>query len=147
MIIYPDSKFYRWWQILILIVCTITAVLWPYIVAMHRLEQDHPLVLFCIGCEIFMLFDMIFNFLLAYKLEGETTFIDDLRQTSKRYFYSSFIPDFIVWQPFIYILSLEVKSLWVFMIIKSTRFSQLFNLLDQKNIVPLIRNYYDRLNK
>ena len=147
LVIYPDRRFYRSWQILVLLVCTITAVLWPYLIAMHRNESGHTLIVFVNSCEVIMLFDMIFKFLLAYKLEGETTYIDDIRKTSKRYLYSEFILDFIIWQPLIYILSFEWESLWFFMIIKTSRFSRLFDLIDQKNIVPLIRNYYDNLNK
>ena len=94
-----------------------------------------------------MFLDMVINFMLAYKIDDDGKYIDELSKTSKRYLKTGFLPDFIVWQPFTYFLSSDVNIVWVLLIIKSTRFSQLFNVLDERNIVPLIRSFYDNLNK
>ena len=44
LIVYPDRTFYKFWHIIVVLVCTSTAVLWPFIIAMLRDQKDHLII-------------------------------------------------------------------------------------------------------
>lgn len=98
LIVHPDGRFYRIWGSIVFLTCTATAIYYPYITAFRvNYDTDRELVIFILCCEVIMLFDMVVNFLLAFKLEGEETYINDLKTIAQRYFKGRFIIDFLVW--------------------------------------------------
>lgn len=148
LVFYPTSKFHKFWRSLIIITCTVTATLYPYITAFRILEPTEPIAIVVLSMEGIMLLDMIYHFLLAYVNEGETNYITDISKIARRYAYSgAFIKDFIVWQPFFYYLSLLYEPFLLLLLIKCARFQHLFSLLSDRNVVPLIRSYFDGLNE
>jgi len=86
-----------------------------------------------------MMIDMVVNFLLAFKLEGEEVYVNDLKMIATRYLKGRFLSDFIVWQPFIWLLSDRFN---IVLIIKCSRFNRLLNFIDESNILPFIRRYF-----
>jgi len=70
-----------------------------------------------------MFLDLIYNFLLAYRVEGESKLITNFDMIFKRYWHSGkFLKDFILWQPLFYFLSLEYEPFVIMLLIKEVRF-------------------------
>ena len=119
----PNSLFSKCWSLIIILMSIYTAALYPYITAFRILDPDNPIAYTTLICEAVMFLDMIYRFLLAYQLEGETTYITDLAKISSRYVYSGdFIKDFIIWQPLFYFLSQYSEFYLMGLLIKCARF-------------------------
>jgi len=138
--VHPDRRFYQIWGSLVFLTCTATAVVYPYITAFRgNFDTDYELIIFTLCCEFIMMIDMVVNFLLAFKLEGEEVYVNDLKMIATRYLKGRFLSDFIVWQPFIWLLSDRFN---IVLIIKCSRFNRLLNFIDESNILPFIRRYF-----
>lgn len=106
--------------------CLTTAVIYPYCTAFGGVvyQWNHPIWLCIFVGEMVMLADMIINFLLAYKDDGDTKYIVDFKKIRNRYMYEgSFKTDLITWLPLYEVFKMIHPTLEITVLIKSTRFS------------------------
>ena len=90
-----------------------------------------------------MLLDIIITFLLAYQEEGQIEYTTDYYKIAVRYIKEgTFYKDFITWLPIYAVLSWISPSLEIFSLLKSTRIFQLFDTIEKKRVVPLIRSQF-----
>ena len=137
---------YKLWQIIVLLFCANSAILYPYCTAFGFPDSVvHPLMLSLIMTELIMLFDIIFNFLLAYEDEGSMQLVTSYKKIAHRYiFQGSFFQDLIIWLPLGQALMLLKPTLAILLLIKSVRFGQLIEFMDKKKVMPIIRSYFDQ---
>lgn len=55
--------------------CIYTAPLYPYIIIIGTLDPFEPMNMSVLGCEFIMFLDLIYNFLLAYRNDGDSKLI------------------------------------------------------------------------
>ena len=142
IIFYPDSTFYFIWSSIVVVFCFTTAISYPYLMAFGGISYkwDDPLWLNIAVAEFIMFLDMVISFMLAYQEDGELTYVTAYDKIAHRYiFYGSFIKDFITWFPIFYLS----PKLEIFVLLKSTRFNQFFEIIETKKIIPLIKSVFD----
>lgn len=151
-IIYPNSRFKKLWGMVVILNCLTTAIIYPYCTAYGGVPynwNDPIWILIFVG-EFVMFTDIVINFLSAYHDNNEGhNYIIDFGKIANRYMKEgTFKKDFLTWLPLYEILKIIHPTLEILVIIKSTRFSQLFQFLDTKRIVPIIKSLFDyRLEK
>ena len=125
-IIYPTSLFNKVWRIVVIFVCLVTAVLYPFLVANGGLlsrNLNDPTILALYSGELVMLGDVIFNFLLAYEEEEGFFYVTNFKKIALRYIkQGSFISDIIVLIPWYIPLGIMSPTLEITAMIKSVRF-------------------------
>ena len=101
-IIYPETRLYKVWTFFVIFNCLTTAVIYPYCAAFGGVPynwKDPIWILIFIG-ELVMLMDIIINFLLAYRDEGDPYYVIDFGKIATRYMKEgTFKKDFLIWLP------------------------------------------------
>ena len=77
-VIYPDSLFYKIWQLIIVFNCALTSILYPYCTLNEFLQFTDNIFLIIMVSEVIMILDIIFNMLLAYKDDDDIRYITDI---------------------------------------------------------------------
>ena len=145
-IIYPHSRFYKIWTVIVMIFCLTTAVIYPFCTAFGGIPYiwSDPIWLNLFVGELVMLLDIIIQFLLAYKDEDDRLYIIDFKKIAQRYIYEgNFKKDILIWLPLYELFKMIHPTLGITVLIKSTRFSQLFQYMDTKRIVPMLKSVFD----
>jgi hypothetical protein len=126
--------------------CLTTAVIYPYCTAFGGIPYiwNNPIWLTILIGELVMILDIVVQFLLAFKVDGEVMYITDFKKIGWRYIYEgSFKKDLIIWLPLYEAFKMIHPTLAITVLIKSTRFSQLFEYMDTKKIVPMLKSIFD----
>ena len=126
--------------------CLITACIYPYCTAFGGIPYiwNNPIWLCLFFGELVMLLDIVVNFLLAYKVDGDHIYITEFKKIGSRYIHEgSFKKDIIIWLPLYEAFKMIHPTLGITVLIKSTRFSQLFRYMDTKKIVPMLKGIFD----
>jgi hypothetical protein len=106
--------------------CLDTAIIYPYCTAFGGIPYnwDAPIWLNIFIGEIIMLLDIVINFLLAFKEDGDTKYNINFKKIAHKYIHEgTFKKDLIIWLPLYEIFKRIDPTLEIFVIIKSTRFS------------------------
>ena len=96
LVIDSTSPIYGFWSILLVLLNALTCLVYPYAVAYNfRRAQIIPLII----AEFFIFFDIVMNFFLSYKNDGDPHLEKDFQKISKRYLFGKFKRDFIMFLP------------------------------------------------
>ncbi|KAM3146799.1 hypothetical protein pb186bvf_000953 [Paramecium bursaria] len=130
-VIYPDSDFKTTWNILLIMMLLLTAIITPFSVCFIDGTDLNFWFAIDIIFDSFYFFDMCINFISAYNDE-EQNVIDDHRMIVKNYLKGWFLIDFTANLPINYFYSDDSNS-------QSLRYNKLVRLLRLPRLYRLIR--------
>jgi hypothetical protein len=134
----PTGDFWYYWNIFILLFATIDLILYPYYTA-----QGFPNDIYHPGCiliyisSLIFFFDLILNFFVAQKVEGdESDYVMHIEKIGLKYIYGKFIFDFIVLLPLGMLGSLYSRKLYLLHLIKVERVNRFVRFFKPSFYMP-----------